>query len=50
MAKQKNGSNKTKHTKLLNQKNNKKKLQKEATKLKLKEILRLAISKNEAGN
>lgn len=47
MSKQKNGNNKTKHTKLLNQKKNKKKLQKEAVKLRLKEISRPAISKDE---
>lgn len=42
MAKQKNGENKAKHTKLLNQKKNKKKQQKELNKLRLKEIARLA--------
>jgi hypothetical protein len=42
MAKQKNGNNKAKHTKLLTQKKNKKKLQKELNKQRLKEIARLA--------
>lgn len=42
MAKQKNGNNKAKHTKLLTQKKNKKKLQKEANKMRLKEIAKLA--------
>lgn len=42
MAKQKNGDNKAKHTKLLNQKKNKKKQQKELNKIRLKEIARLA--------
>jgi len=42
MAKQgklKNGNNKAKHTKLLNQKKNKKQLAKEANKERLREIL-----------
>ena len=38
MAKQKNGANKKKHTKLLNQKKAKKKEAKELNKLKLKEL------------
>jgi hypothetical protein len=50
MSKQKNGNNKAKHTKLLNQKKNKKKLQKEASKLRLKEISRLATNKGETEN
>ena len=45
MAKQgklKNGNNKAKHTKLLNQKKNKKQLEKEANKIRLKEIIKKA--------
>lgn len=38
MTKQKNTSNKKKHTKLLNQKKDKKRLAKEKTKQRLKEI------------
>jgi len=45
MSKQKNGENKAKHTKLLNQKRSKKKLQKEEHKRRLKEIARLAAEK-----
>ena len=48
MAKQKNGENKAKHTKLLNQKKNKKKQQKELYKLRLKEIARLANKQSES--
>lgn len=40
MAKQKNTANKKKHTKLLNQKKNKKQQAKELNKLRLKEISR----------
>ena len=42
MAKQKNTANKKKHTKLLNQKKNKKQEAKELNKLRLKEISRKA--------
>jgi hypothetical protein len=50
MAKQKNGNNKAKHTKLLNQKKNKKRIEKEANIKRLKEIMRLAnAQKNQEG-
>ncbi|MDX2361254.1 MAG: hypothetical protein QNK23_10635 [Crocinitomicaceae bacterium] len=47
MAKQKNTDNKKKHTKLLTQKNNKKRTTKELNKIRLREIARKMNEGNE---